>query len=106
MATGNQPTKEQVMAALKQVLDPELQLSIVDLGLVYDVDILDDGSVTVTMTLTTPGCPLNAYLPAQVDRAVSRLEGVKHVDVNLVWDPPWNPDMMSEEAKTALGWFR
>lgn len=94
------------MEALKEVLDPELRLSIVDLGLVYDVDITEAGDVTVTMTLTTPGCPLNEYLPAQVDEAVSRLEGVRHVDVNLVWDPPWNPDMMSDEAKLALGWFR
>ncbi|MBE3576931.1 MAG: DUF59 domain-containing protein [Limnochordales bacterium] len=100
------PTKEEVMEALKEVLDPELRLSIVDLGLVYDVDITEAGDVTVTMTLTTPGCPLNEYLPAQVDEAVSRLEGVRHVDVNLVWDPPWNPDMMSDEAKLALGWFR
>ncbi|MGE5483107.1 MAG: metal-sulfur cluster assembly factor [Bacteroidota bacterium] len=100
------PTKDEVMEALKEVLDPELRLSIVDLGLIYDVDITDDGNVTVTMTLTTPGCPLNEYLPAQVDEAVSRLDGVRHVDVNLVWDPPWNPDMMSDEAKMALGWFR
>jgi len=100
------PTKDEIMEALKEVLDPELRLSIVDLGLIYDVDITDDGNVTVTMTLTTPGCPLNEYLPAQVDEAVSRLDGVRHVDVNLVWDPPWNPDMMSDEAKMALGWFR
>lgn len=100
------PTKDEVMEALKEVLDPELRLSIVDLGLIYDVDITDDGNVTVTMTLTTPGCPLNEYLPAQVDEAVSRLDGVRHVDVNLVWDPPWNPDLMSDEAKMALGWFR
>jgi FeS assembly SUF system protein len=100
------PTKDEIMEALKEVLDPELRLSLVDLGLIYDVDIADDGNVTVTMTLTTPGCPLNEYLPAQVDEAVSRLDGVRHVDVNLVWDPPWNPDMMSDEAKMALGWFR
>lgn len=102
---ADKPTKEQLLEALRAVEDPELRLSIVDLGLVYDIDVTDKGDVTVTMTLTTPGCPLNQYLPAQVDSALSKIDGVRHVDVNLVWDPPWTPERMSEEAKAALGWL-
>nr|WP_269433404.1 iron-sulfur cluster assembly protein [Limnochorda pilosa] len=90
--------------ALKVVIDPELGLNVVDLGLIYGVDVNDEGKVSVRMTLTTPGCPLYATLNEQVEAAVRPLPGVRTVETELVWDPPWNPDMMSEEAKRLLRW--
>jgi metal-sulfur cluster biosynthetic enzyme len=96
--------ESQVYAALRQVLDPEIGLNVVDLGLVYEVDCADDGDVVVTMTLTTPGCPLHDAIDRAVQRALGRLPGVGRVRVNLVWTPPWNPDMISEAGKAALGW--
>ncbi|MEM2095165.1 MAG: iron-sulfur cluster assembly protein [Candidatus Caldarchaeum sp.] len=97
-------TVEQVMEALKNCYDPEIPVNIVDLGLVYDVKIVDDKTVYVRMTLTAPGCPVGAFVAEQVKEAVTTLvEGVERVDVELVFDPPWTPDRMSEDAKAALG---
>lgn len=98
------PSAEKIQEALRLVEDPELRMSVVDLGLIYGVDIQENGHVQVTMTLTTPGCPLNEYIPDQIRQAVGRVEGVESVDVDLVWEPRWTPDMMSEEAKQALRW--
>ncbi len=98
------PTKEAIIAALKQVHDPEIHLSIVDLGLVYDIHVEPEGKVQIKMTLTTPACPYGEILVGQAHRAVAELEGVKEVQVNLVWDPPWDPkEMCSDTAKDVLG---
>ncbi len=98
------PTKEQIMEVLRPIYDPEIRLSIVDLGLVYDVVVHDGGKVEVKMTLTTPACPYGEILVAQVHREVAALEGVREVEVLLVWDPVWDPETMaSEYAKDVLG---
>ena len=95
-------TEEVVLEALKEVYDPELHYNIVDLGLVYDVDI-SDGSVRVLMTLTTPMCPIGPMVAEQIQETVGILPGVKDVDVEITFDPPWGPDMMSDEARADLG---
>lgn len=93
------------MAALQTVNDPELMLPLVDLGLIYGVDI-QDNDVVVTMTLTTPACPMNQYIGAQVQEALrEQVPEIKNVGVNIVWSPAWNPNMMSEDAKMELGFF-
>ncbi|MEM4375029.1 MAG: iron-sulfur cluster assembly protein [Nitrososphaerota archaeon] len=98
------PSQEQIIEALKNCYDPEIPVNIVDLGLVYDVQVREDNSVYVKMTLTAPGCPVGAFVMEQVREAIMALvEGVKDVDVDLVFDPPWTPDRMSEEAKAMLG---
>ena len=91
-------TKEDVLAALKDVYDPEIPVSIVDLGLVYDVKIIDD-CVGVKMTLTSPGCGLSGQISTMVRDRVAGLPGVADADVRIVWQPEWNPTMMSDEAK-------
>ncbi|KPL86968.1 metal-sulfur cluster assembly factor [Ardenticatena maritima] len=98
--------EKEVWEALKQVIDPELGVNIVDLGLVYEVHCTPEGRVQVKMTMTTPACPLSRYLTDAVEAALWRLDGVSAVDVQLVWDPPWHAGMMTEEAKRALGWIR
>jgi metal-sulfur cluster biosynthetic enzyme len=98
-------TKEEILETLKQVQDPEIGLSIVDLGLVYGVDI-DDQRVDVTMTLTSPACPYGAQIVDGVKTVPLKLDGVDEVEVKVVWNPPWDPDtMMSDDAKDALGIF-
>ena len=91
-----------VRAALKKVFDPELHINIVDLGLVYDVR-EEGGVVEVEMTLTSPGCPLAGVIDSEVKKAVKKIKGVKKVTLELIWDPPWTQDMMSDEAKAELG---
>ncbi|ECP0222301.1 metal-sulfur cluster assembly factor [Listeria monocytogenes] len=95
--------KENLMGALEQVIDPELGIDIVNIGLVYDVELDDDGLCTVAMTLTTMGCPLAGILTEQVQMALSDIPEVKDTNVNLVWNPPWTKDRMSRYAKIALG---
>ena len=97
-------TTEEITEALKQVYDPELNINVVDLGLVYGTEQDDDGNVHITMTLTSPGCPIGPMVGEMVQDALAPLEGVKQVDVDIVWSPPWRPEMMSEEAKLELGW--
>jgi metal-sulfur cluster biosynthetic enzyme len=98
------PTKEEVMNVLKPIQDPEIRIGVVDLGLIYDVNIEEDGKVQVKMTLTTPACPYGEMLIAMVNRAVEDLENVKEVEVVLVWEPPWDPaQMASDTAKDLLG---
>jgi metal-sulfur cluster biosynthetic enzyme len=96
------PTVDDVEAALANVIDPELGLDFVELGLIYDVDI-DAGNVHVTYTLTTPGCPIGPQVSEQIEEFVGELEGVESVESSLVFDPPWTPEKMSEDAKFALG---
>lgn len=94
---------EDVIAALKDIYDPEIPVNIYDLGLVYGVDVGADGHVVVTMTLTTPHCPVAESMPAEVELRVGSVPGVGHAEVNLIWDPPWDPQKMSDEAKLELG---
>ncbi len=96
---------DDIVAALKTVYDPEIPADIYELGLIYKVDIEDDRSVKIDMTLTAPGCPVAGEMPGWVENAVSAVEGVSGVEVNMVFDPPWTPDRMSEEAQVALGWY-
>lgn len=100
-------TEEDVRECLTQVIDPELGIDVVNLGLIYGIELMDreDGKtdVLITMTLTTFGCPLGPVLTDEVNYALSDLPNLGKVEVNLVWSPPWTPDMMSEEAKDALG---
>ena len=91
-----------IVAALKTVFDPEIPADIYELGLIYRVDVDDDRVVTVDMTLTTPNCPSAAELPAQVEGAVAAVAGVREAKVNIVWDPPWDPSRMSDEARAVL----
>jgi metal-sulfur cluster biosynthetic enzyme len=99
----DQDLKDSIMGALEQVVDPEIGIDIVNLGLVYDVEINDEGIVTVTMTLTSMGCPLAGTIIDQVKTALSDLPEVKDTEVNIVWNPPWTKDKMSRYAKIALG---
>jgi FeS assembly SUF system protein len=95
-------TKEAVYEVLHECYDPEIPVNIVDLGLVYDVEVNDD-KVAVKMTLTAPGCGMGTYIANDARQKILGLEGVGDASVDLVWDPPWNPSMMSEEAKLKLG---
>ncbi len=97
-------TKEQILEQLKSVIDPELNINIVDLGLIYDVAINQEkGAVDITMTLTTPGCPLSMVFEEWIPEAAKKVKGVDIVSLNLVWEPAWNPDKISDEAKENLG---
>ncbi len=98
------PTKLQILEVLKPIQDPEIRIGVVDLGLIYDVDINDEGVVKVKMTLTTPACPYGEMLLAMVHREVEQMDEVTKVEVVLVWDPPWDPkEMCSDYAKDILG---
>ena len=96
-------TAEEARESLKNVYDPEIGVNIVDLGLVYGVDVGETGDVLVTMTLTSLGCPLGPVIVQEVTGALKDLPGINDVDVKLVWSPPWSPDLMSEDAKDELG---
>lgn len=100
---GNPDLREQVLAALKTVRDPEIPVNLVDLGLIYELIVNKDGVVYVEMTLTTPACPVAGALPGQVRDAISAVPGVQDARVKLVWTPPWDKDRMSEEARLELG---
>ena len=93
---------DEIVAALKTVFDPEIPADIYELGLIYQVDIKDDRTVDVEMTLTTPNCPAAGELPQMVENAVASVPGVGIVNVNLVWEPPWTPDRMTDEARLVL----
>lgn len=95
-------TKKQVLDKLRTVQDPEIAVSIVDLGLIYDVKV-DKGTVHIKMTFTTPACPLLQHIISQVEAKVKELKNVKEVKIEVVWDPPWTPEKMSDKAKAALG---
>ena len=94
---------EAVIDALKSIYDPEIPVNIYDLGLIYGVEVADSGQATVTMTLTTPHCPVAESMPAEVEMRVAAVPGIAFADVNLVWDPPWDPQKMSDDAKLELG---
>ncbi len=101
--TGAAPSVDDVMDALSNVIDPELGLDFVELGLIYGVEV-QDGNVHVTFTLTTPGCPIGPQVTEQIDEFVGELDGVKSIDSEMVFVPPWSPEKMSEDAKFALGY--
>ncbi len=96
-------TYDAIIDTLKEIFDPEIPVNIYDLGLIYGVDVTDDGHAVVTMTLTTPHCPVAESMPAEVELRVGAVPGVGHSEVNLVWDPPWDPQKMSDDAKLELG---
>ena len=94
---------EGVVTALREIFDPEIPVNIYDLGLIYGVDVTSDGAAVVTMTLTTPHCPVAESMPAEVEMRVAAVPGIRDAEVNLVWDPPWDPQKMSDDAKLELG---
>jgi len=96
---------EKIIEVLRTIHDPEIPVNVFDMGLVYRIDVEDDNTVVIDMTLTTPHCPVAETLPIEVERRVREIEGVKGCRVNIVWDPPWHPGMMSEEARLELGFF-
>lgn len=95
----------EIVAALKTVYDPEIPTDIYELGLIYKVDIEDNRLVKVVMTVTAPGCPVAGEMPGWVQNAIAGVQGVMDVEVEMVYDPPWTPERMSEEAQVALGWY-
>jgi metal-sulfur cluster biosynthetic enzyme len=101
---GTDDLREQVVEALRNVHDPELGINIVDLGLVYGVEI-DGDTVHITYTLTTMGCPIGPLIEAEIKQFLSGVDGVENIEAEMVLRPPWTPEMMSEEAKAALGYF-
>ena len=103
--TSPRPTEDDLVAAIGTVYDPEIPVNVYELGLIYAIDISDDGSVKVEMTLTAPACPSAQELPIQVRDAVMAVPGVSGCDVETVWDPPWDPSRMSDEARLQLNMF-
>src|SRR6516165_8686957 len=97
------PLKDQIVAALKKVYDPEMPVNIYELGLIYGLDVDETGRASVRMTLTAPNCPVAGTLPGEVERAVRGVSGITDVKLELTFDPPWSKDRMSEAAKLALG---
>jgi FeS assembly SUF system protein len=102
-AADNDELKERIIEALKSVYDPEIPVDIYELGLIYDIEVSEDGDALVTMTLTTPHCPVAETLPNEVELRVLSVPGVRDAEVKLVWDPPWDPSKMSDEARLELG---
>lgn len=96
---------DDIIAALKTVYDPEIPSDIYEIGLIYKVDITDERDINIDMTLTAPGCPVAGEMPIWVRDAVETVSGVRACNVSMVFDPPWTPERMSEEAQIALGWF-
>jgi FeS assembly SUF system protein len=101
----NSDLHEAIPRVLRTIYDPEIPVDIFELGLIYRIDADDDGAVAVTMTLTAPGCPVAGELVAETEAKVADVQGVSAVTVDLVWDPPWTPDRMSDVAKLSLGMF-
>ncbi|MEE8387678.1 MAG: DUF59 domain-containing protein [Acidiferrobacterales bacterium] len=99
----NASQQERIIAAIRTVTDPEMSVNVYDLGLIYDIEINDAKEVFIKMTLTAPGCPVAGILPDQVATAIKTVEGVEDAQVELVWDPPWSQDCLSDEAKLILG---
>ena len=104
-SAGSPSLDDRIVAALREVYDPEIPVNIYDLGLIYRIDCDDMGVVEIDMTLTAPGCPVAQTFPGTVEAAVQNVEGVAAAEVDLVWEPPWTPDRMSEAAKLELGFF-
>jgi len=105
MATDVEALKENTIAAIRKVYDPEIPVNVYDLGLIYGVKVADDNSVVVSMTLTSPNCPVAESLPSEVEGVVKKVDGVSDCEVEIVWEPPWSMDMMSEAARLELDMF-
>ena len=103
MGEASEVTAEQVKEALRDVYDPEIPINIVDLGLIYDLQVNESSEVMIKMTLTAAGCGMGPYIAQQAEWAVAELEGVKDVQVELTFDPPWSPDLITEEGKALIG---
>jgi FeS assembly SUF system protein len=103
MALDRETLKKKVIALLRDVYDPEIPVNIYELGLVYEVRVDENGGVGIVMTLTSPMCPVAEILPLEIETRTREIEGVREVEIDLVWDPPWDPDMMSEAARLELG---
>ena len=95
--------EEEIVNVIKTIYDPEIPVNIYDLGLIYEINVNNEGKAVVVMTLTSPNCPVAESMPEEVFEKVSEVEGITHVDVNLTFDPPWTKDMLSEEAMLELG---
>jgi FeS assembly SUF system protein len=104
-ATSGKDLREQVIDVMKTCYDPEVPVNIYELGLIYDTQVSDDGDISVKMTLTSPACPVAGSLPGEVEAKIRKVPGVRSVKVELVWDPPWDKDRMSEAAQLQLGLF-
>jgi len=104
-AATTETLEKRIVEALKTCYDPEIPVDIYELGLIYSVDVADSQEVTVTMTLTSPACPVAGSLPGEVEATVREVSGVAKATVELVWDPPWDQEMMSDAAKLTLGFF-
>jgi FeS assembly SUF system protein len=101
----NETLKNQIIDELKGVYDPEIPVNIWEVGLIYEVNVDDDGNAHILMTLTSPMCPVAESLPIEVEQKVTAIDGVGTVNVEITWDPPWDPDMMSDAAKLELGMY-
>ncbi|WP_324754789.1 SUF system Fe-S cluster assembly protein [Roseovarius sp. Pro17] len=104
-SSTDHPRYEEIVEACRSVFDPEIPVNIYDLGLIYTINIDAENAVKVIMTLTAPGCPVAGEMPGWVADAIEPLDGIKQVDVDLVWEPPWGMDMMSDEARLELGFM-
>ncbi len=104
-SSTNHPMYEQVVSACQSVYDPEIPVNIYELGLIYTIDINDENEVNVLMSLTAPGCPVAGEMPGWVADAIEPLPGIKQVNVELIWEPPWGMEMMSDEARLELGFM-
>ena len=102
-STTDHPLYDSVVEACRTVYDPEIPVNIYDLGLIYGVEISDDADALITMTLTTPHCPVAESMPGEVELRAASVPGIRDAEVSLVWDPPWGPDKMSDEARLELG---
>ncbi len=102
--SGIAPQESELLEALRTVVDPEIGLNVVDLGLIYDLVVQDNGRVQIEMTLTTPGCPLHDAIDDAVHQALEPVPGVRSVKLDLVWTPPWTPEMITPAGRQALGW--
>lgn len=105
MSFDKEELLKQIIAKIKTIYDPEIPVDIYELGLIYDIDVNDQGNVHIVMTLTSPNCPSAEQIPQEVEEKASMVEGVKKVTVQLTFDPPWDKDMMSEEAQLELGFL-
>ncbi|MBN2425382.1 MAG: SUF system Fe-S cluster assembly protein [Calditrichaceae bacterium] len=103
--TGNELNRDNIIKKLKTIYDPEIPVDIYELGLIYDMQIIENKDVKIAMTLTSPNCPAAEILPVEVKKKIGQLSGVKEVEVEIIWDPPWNPEMMSDVAKVQLGYY-
>lgn len=105
LSANPEDTENAIVEALKTIYDPEIPVNIYELGLIYDVDVQESGAVHIKMTLTSPACPVAGSLPGEVETKVEGVPGVASAEIELVWDPVWNPSMMSEAARLQLGMF-